>query len=561
MLYLLFGFLLLCQASNGAFFPQEIEIPLILGLGIGALAVSRLWKQPVTTEPLKWVLLIMLWLCISTITSPVITTSLIATKRYLLYGVIFIAGLTLQTKEKRGILLLFLSLAVGNSFIACLQEAFHSTHILGLKGWQAACVPGRYNGLFYNPNYLGGLAVAAEGVLITWFLIKKTPTCKWKLGTLLISLALLSEAIIASKSREACLWSLGALVLAGIIGFSRHLPKAALLAGFLLILQGLSFFAHRDLVKHTEDLGQTTLTIKSPTQPGTGENTRITIWQGSVALWEKSPLTGIHPQMLDTRWPEVDQSNIYPFMSHNLVLQILCDLGLIGAFLFLAFGISWCKNVKLNLSSMDSTTLLSGVGGLLLVSHDLLDYSMYSIFFGGLAVLLLASGLTTRTAVLRVKLYTVTGTTSILLLVAALLMTENIANYYLGKPGKSFKERSHYVALACKWNPYTAAFQTETAVVAAKTGDTSGLGHALLKAYQLDPYDPEITFRLACFLSDHNKKAISESLITQMLEKSPNNKQILNRCIQYYTYTGDTNQSASLQQRLNNQHTTTGFSF
>jgi hypothetical protein len=174
-------------------------------------------------------------------------------------------------------------------------------------------------------------------------------------------------------------------------------------------------------------------------------------------------------------------------------------------------------------------------------------------------MLLLASGLTTQPAARRIKLYTVAGTASLLLIVATLLATENVANYYLGKPGKTFVERGHYVALACKWNPYTASFQTEAAVIASRKTDNSGLGHALFKAYQLDPYNPEITFRLACFLSDHNKKPVSESLITKLLAKSPNNKQILNSCIQYYNYTGDTNRSFTLQQRLNQQHTTGGF--
>lgn len=547
MFILLALFLLLAQLFNGGFFPQEVAYLSMLGIGIGALATVELFRRPVSSTTNKWVLLTAGWLVIETFTSPVIELSTLAMVRYLLYAIIFFAGTTLAENDKYKLVLLFLGFTVANCVLAVGQELTSATHIWGLQGWQAACVPGRANGMFYNPNYLGSIAVAGEGMLLGWLYLKRPVVSKVKLGLVIASLLVVSEAIIASKSREACLFTGLVLITTCVFAMYQRSNLLAILASLVLVFQICSFYAHKDLVHHTADLTATTLNASSTA----GENNRLTYWKGSLILWQQSPITGIHPQMLDARWPEVQPKGLqtYPFMAHSLPIQILCDLGVIGALFIGGFFLYWGRDLRQQIQSSNHTACLASIGAILLISHDLLDYSMFSVALGGSACLLVSLSLLVKPTTKSAGLISNIALVIIIGILGLRLVQENRYLYYAGKTNTDPKLHVIELVQASKWVPFNPSAQTALAQAASVIDDRRTTGQALLAANKLNPYDPEITFQLARFLYPSSPD-ISSTLMADMLKRSPYNLQILQSSLKFAMFIKDTNQVHAITARL-----------
>lgn len=132
------------------------------------------------------------------------------------------------------------------------------------------------------------------------------------------------------------------------------------------------------------------------TQPIGGIAVRLHIWTESLLLFLQSPWLGIGVgqtrwmsfYMLDQQWL-IDLPGAYEH-AHNLVVQLLAEMGLAGGLLLLAGVFAWLRGFhwrQIQLETWYVLAILSIIG-----IHSMLEYPLWYAYFLGLTAFLLGAG-------------------------------------------------------------------------------------------------------------------------------------------------------------------------
>ncbi len=168
-----------------------------------------------------------------------------------------------------------------------------------------------------------------------------------------------------------------------------------LLPAFLIMQSLVAEFAHEYAVTAAQRFNEF-----GDSQAAGGLKVRLYMWQQSLQIFMQHPLTGVG--FGQTRWftfSTLDQSlptamdGAYE-NPHNLVMQLLSEVGLIGTLIVLIPLVLWLKPFFKQPQSVHAWWLLSVLG--VLGIHSMLEYPMSYAYFLGLAAYLI--GLTQKNA-------------------------------------------------------------------------------------------------------------------------------------------------------------------
>ena len=177
------------------------------------------------------------------------------------------------------------------------------------------------------------------------------------------------------------------LLFAGAIFFIFMNPRFMLLIPFCLV--GLYFVLPDTIIARFTSIGNL----------GDGSTSyRVSIWMGTLAMLKDYWLCGVGPggEAFNMVYPAYSYHGIIAPHAHNLYLQIVCDLGIIGLIVFIllifVFGRMMCRALsreKDHTSRMLQLATLSGICGFLV--QAMTDYSFYNyrvmfLFWGFLAL-------------------------------------------------------------------------------------------------------------------------------------------------------------------------------
>jgi O-Antigen ligase len=378
---------------NGGWYPQEQVILLFMGsllfgvLGLGA-ASNKLSgpRAPFSTIILFCGLVGLYWL---------FSPAPFLVRRDLALIVLY-AGVALATaavfqgpSKPQRLIGVLLGLAIANAIIGLLQEAWHSQVIPTLHGWVRCSVPGRRNGVFLNPNYLGVFSATAIPIVL-WHSMQNAATKRTKVFGWL-ALVILACSIVVSGSRGAMVacWIgicfSGAVLLYGKVHWKRITCMVMVVASF----QACCLRWNGNVVERTRDIAKTT--VNSQGNLYAGESQRVGYWKGSLRLWLSNPITGIGPGLLDSRWPEVqeERNQTFPYRCHNLWIQLLCEYGIAGLGLVLyGLAVVGQRCIRNAWSAPLQKETGYAVAILVMLIYESFDYSLYDPSHGLAAAVL-----------------------------------------------------------------------------------------------------------------------------------------------------------------------------
>jgi len=233
---------------------------------------------------------------------------------FLLFGIsAYVAGSSMADND--------MSNAIGASALPCLAIAISASAIFGWDLFGALLSGNRYFAGI-NPTLLGllGLALSLVG-LAARPLMARVPTLAF--GALIILSASSRSALLALLVASLCYAFLAALrlrrgtAILSICAISTFLIIAAFPDPVINALSGL--FLLDDRYRGTV----------------TGGSGRLAIWSFFLDRWAESPLFGSGPGLL------YNSSSKYVY-SHNMIIQILSDGGLLGLLGLLVFVGAFC---------------------------------------------------------------------------------------------------------------------------------------------------------------------------------------------------------------------------
>ena len=216
-----------------------------------------------------------------------------------------------------------------------------------------------------------------------------------KIITILVGMLLLS-ILVLTASRISLVF-LVSIPLVAFIFYVRDksVKNRTLLISTLLLIPGI-VIAHFLITLLPSNPSNEILTIhdKVVTQ-GIYRSTRLTLWREAWQMFLQYPLLGIgfgqfawhHYLLLDSPLPEAIR--IYG-NAHNLLLQLLAEMGIVAATLVVVFIALWLLSFfrqKLAITHWWIFTLLT-----ILALHSMVEFPLWYMFFLGIAAVLLGLG-------------------------------------------------------------------------------------------------------------------------------------------------------------------------
>lgn len=289
----------------------------ILGVfALVGLTRGRLKTHLLTSAPVVWVAAFAVFGMLSSIYSPVPAYSLFrATQIAIALSLVLMAGIDRDFlyQALAAYVLLNLAAALGDQ----LAPGWLSSRIGSMDG------PWRLGSAFAHPSLLGtASAVGAAGLWARW--LKKGLSSVGFLG-----LCLFVAATLGTISRTAIAGMIGAMAIATLLSGRRH---GYLLASWLLLV-GVTLELTTGLGSNFLRRGQSILELSSLTS-------RTEVWK---AVFDRLPTSGLLGEGLgSTRWlPALDIVGLGH--SHNIYLEALLTLGLLGALLVTFILVSWIR--------------------------------------------------------------------------------------------------------------------------------------------------------------------------------------------------------------------------
>jgi hypothetical protein len=490
-----------------------------------------------------------LWALFEWLSSPVIYLSRTEAIQVMFYCIIGIAAQQLQDRDQSHIIKLILGLGLINCGFVVLEEFLHRSILFTIQGITPSCIPGRYNGLLENPNTSGEFAAMSLGLLLMWLIA--IPRNRWQrlIGVTLLALCL--EAIVATQSRGATVLAFVIICLLLPVQWVITKNKQILqFAGVALLLLTLMIYSHRTLVQRLTDIQNTQLAKGSTTAQVTGESTRIEIWKGSLRLWLKEPVLGIHPSLLDERWLEVQPENIqaFPYKSHSFPITILCEYGLVGAILALLTLSTWGYQVGTNWKRSNTSQQAAFIGASILLAGDLIDFSLYAPLHGAMFFILAAISITATKPSTEKQVYVLCCSTLFGILLLIYSIPSVVWCYELNiTPATIATERIQRAKVCLNWMPDNAFMLRDIATLYEQQGDKQNASKAHLAAFKADPFNlARLHLAFIIHATDARK---ADAMIQSAIKTAPNYYQTYTIAADYYRQTGRTNQATIYQTR------------
>lgn len=355
---------------------QAMQMPRISLVFAGLLLICnlQLLSQPqLSPQHNLLIQLYLLWACLLTILGHHLSLHLSAEK---------IAG----------------TLAKGLVIAAVINAVFFVLQILQRLGWQVPIPTLQSYGMLAQTNQFSDFINLAT-VSLMYLYSKKQIRFKTLFTGLLAGLTLLSF----SGSRSSVLYLaiialLNFLLYMGLRHQSKDTSTARQLLHISLLLLPLFFLLQILLTTFLpQALIQTPITRTMETMGTPSASLRWQFWHTSLALFSQSPWLGIGAGQM--RWqtylisdnPIINPARIFFEHAHNLLLNLLAEMGLFAAVMVLLGVAIWAYGFfKRNALTWESWWLL----GLLAIigAHSMLEYPLWYTPFLGICAFLLGAG-------------------------------------------------------------------------------------------------------------------------------------------------------------------------
>ena len=546
-LMLIFGFCL-----RGGNEPAPTLLLYLCGITVGVIALVLGAKKPLKVSVVTWsAAVIALWTTIEWFTSPVTYLSRLEGLQILFYCLTALAAQQLETNDQKRLLACVGGIALTNSLLIIGEQLLTQNVQISLLGITPSTVAGRYSGIFQNPNTAGEVAVMGLGVFLFWFTsVQRKPSYSLA-GSCII--AVFTAAIVATQSRGATLLTFGLLLLALPVRFLLTKNKQTLQAAVFALICLVTMLSLQSQVLHRLSAIKTTsLSTQSQIMPATGETERIEIWRGSLTLWHKEPLLGIHPGLLNERWFEVQPENIQemPYKSHSLPITLLCEYGLIGGLIGLGILLIWLYKLKTNWCQLSPIQQAAAIGALVLLAGDMIDYSLYVPLHGLIFCVLVAlSTPTSEKQVNQLPVKAIIGTLTLCLLTYGVQQ----AIWCFGtSTSVSLEDRIAANQNLIRWMPDNAVAHQELSNLYRTQGNNKSAMQEQVLVYKLNPFDLHRT-SLAYLIYPTNPQKADE-IMQQAIAQATNSFVIYNVAADYYQHTGRTNTANAYKARGEHLH-------
>lgn len=326
-----------------------------------------------------------LWMWVSAWFSDFSSTALKSGLKYSVYPLVFLAFLVITFESKDGLLnrLVFwlLMLIAG---IGILESIFPHSDILNLIRYPDSYP--RISSIMQGPNQFGVLM--SIGAMLAVTLYRNGSITKLELC---LSLPLFIWLTAQSASRNAWfVFSIGILLLwlMRIVHWRASLLLASCLAICIIFLPVSYHRLNLTLLPASATVNsQPTPEIVQPKKLGTeapsSYKARLVLWQAAIAEFTKKPVTGIGIGVF-AEHVGIRFTGRTGFHVHNIFLQVLVELGIIGCLLFMLFLASSIKQI--NLDDASSIITIS-----LLLLSQLVDCFINDYGFTAIALYFLAA--------------------------------------------------------------------------------------------------------------------------------------------------------------------------
>jgi len=557
-------------ALNGGWFPQQQVILLAAGSLMLALCAWAAYRG--TFGLPHWALCSVVTFCGLSIAYWLKASAPFLARRdvvliFLYAGFVFATSITQTCFTARKRMLLFLAgLALLNAGCGLAQLLLHKDFVPTLCGMMPSPVPARSDGLFLNPNHLGSYCVMALPIALIYGLRPGASVLQRRLG--LACASVLTAGIAASGSRAGLISSYLMLLLSGVVLARKGCGTRAMGLTFALLMavQAATCLANRDIFRRTADIAKTTILDTDQVQQG--ESQRIAYWIGSLKLWETSPVIGIGPGMLDSRWPEVQQENTQtmPYRAHNIWLQLLCEYGLAGfapvAFALVRLLQAEAGELRRNGDDWNWPRTAATVALMGMLACETFDYSFYNPAHGIAAAILFGIAL----GGFKVERDSFRKTTSVSCaifgsIVIAHCVMQQGAFYYEYKEAQAPDASTKFILRlhAIQWDknaPHLYSAAADLALGGAREMEQSkpgsgGFRQALFlykEAWRCDPHSLLIQSRMAECLWHYDRVAANQAM--KVVESTgPHSYNVAQYAAAYYRETGQTNEWLKWAQR------------
>ena len=305
---------------------------------------------------------------------------------FVLFAIVLMNAITRRNQLDTLLFLIVLSATVVSAYGIC-------QYIFGWGYQSAAWVDSdMFSGISFrvpstlqNPNMLGQFLI----LMIPLGGAKLLSAKDWlSRGFYFVCCGIMCVCMILTFSRGAWL----GLLFAGAAFFVLLNPRLILLAPFALV--ALYFVLPETVISRFTSIGNL------------GDNStsyRVYIWMGTIAMLKDYWLCGIGPgeEAFNMVYPAYGYNGIEAPHAHNLLLQIVCDAGIVELVIFLVLLVVYVRMLCVAISREKDwasrtlqIALLSGVAGFMV--QAMTDYSFYNyrvmfIFWAYLALGVLAS--------------------------------------------------------------------------------------------------------------------------------------------------------------------------
>ena len=215
-----------------------------------------------------------------------------------------------------------------------------------LSAFSNRYVQGRLAGVYANANQLSCIAAATIIFALCMFFLKKGRLIRWLyLGIVIVS----SYCVFETSSRTGAVCTVLIILFMPFVGVeassqTRFKQVAMIMMGFIILFLLLKFFEAPGLQR----------LFDSTTNDSSTGFTRSETWRDVYEIFAEKPLFGWGYGQVSYQ-VFVNQTSAYNWGIHSSFFVILCEMGIFGSLLFVAFFTSYFLCIKNRIKSKSLT--------------------------------------------------------------------------------------------------------------------------------------------------------------------------------------------------------------
>ncbi len=370
----------------------------LLGLlALWPLITKPFWQSPTLPRSSFIFLVLLLLTYLQAMLTGATAPHLPLIQGYLIWGFL-LTTLGYQLRQQHGweavSIVLAWSLLIGsaiNGLFVVMQLLQHSGIVLPIPRLESY-------GMLAQRNHFANF-ISLGIVSLMYLHAKRAIQNRWTVISLAMALVMLSF----SGSRSAMLY-LGAIaLLCGLLHLTLQYQKRSIQTTERLLkisLMLLPSFLMLQLAMNAwlpETFIQTPLTRAMDGISNPSASLRLQFWQTSLALFSQSPLLGMGVGQM--RWqtyllaatPSINPSHMFFEHAHNLFLNLMAEMGLLGLLTALGGLLLWARAFFRHHVTTVETWWLLGCLGIIFI-HSMVEYPLWYSYFLGIFAFLLGMG-------------------------------------------------------------------------------------------------------------------------------------------------------------------------